>query len=147
MDSKKEKPVFSLKMRKIVPLAATAAMLVLTSGLAAAASPNVSADVTFTATGTFASTPVSGADTLLLRGQPFTISVVGNSSMKPSQHNRNWALFVPLTMSGNVYSGLLPNQPIPIEAATAAIYQAVGASEDVFQSGFPVEVIGIALTA
>jgi len=113
----------------------------------AAASPAKGADVTFTASGTFADTPKSGADTLLLRGQPFTISVVGNSSLTPSQHLKNWALFMPLNMSGTVYSGLLPNQPIAIRATTAAIYQAVGPDYDLFQAGFPIEVIGIALTA
>jgi hypothetical protein len=89
---------------------------------------------------------VSGADTLKLAGQPFTISVVGNSSLKPTKHGRNWANFTNLAMTGTVYSGLIPDQPIAISASTAAINQTVGASEDIFQSGFPVEVIGIALT-
>ena len=140
--------MFSSNIHKTLLLTVTAAVSCFVAPhQVAAASPDTGADVTFTATGTFAATPISGADTLLLRGQPFSISVVANSSLTPSQHNKNWALFMPLNMSGNVFSGLLPNQPIPVAAATAAIFQANGASEDIFQSGFPVEVIGIALTA
>lgn len=140
--------MFSLEMRKALPLVAAAVVFsFFVPQTAAAANPNASADVTFTASGTFSSTPVSGADTLLLRGQPFNISIVANSSLTPSQHLKNWALFTPLNMTGTVNSGLLPNEPIPVSASTAAIYQANGTTSDVFQAGFPVEVIGIALTA
>jgi len=142
--------MFSWNVRKILTMTAAAAAVF---GLAAprtlaATSPGTGggADITFTATGTFGSIPLSGADTLLLRGQQFTITVVGNSSLVPTTHGRNWAIFTDLVMNGTVYSGLVPNTPLPISSTTAAIDQTVGASEDIFQSGFPVTVEGIALT-
>jgi hypothetical protein len=147
MDQNKEMAMFSFDVRKIlsVTIAVAAICCLAAPGTLAAAGPQKSADVTFTATGTFAATQVSGADTLKMAGQPFTISVVANSSLKPIQHGQNWAIFKPLVMSGTVYSGLIPNQAIPIGSSTAALDQTVGASEDIFQSGFPVVVIGIAL--
>jgi len=144
MDQKKEKAMFSWKIQKMLPLTIAAAVSCLIAPHQVSAA---NADVTFTASGTFASIPLSGADTLKLAGQPFTISVVGNSSLQPIQHGPNWAIFKPLAMTGVVYSGLLGPEPIDISATTAAIDQAVGPTEDIFQSGFPVNVIGIALTA
>jgi len=141
--------MFLRNVRKILTVTlAAAAMsgLAAPRRLAAASLTTGGAPVTFTATGTFASVPISGADLLELRGEPFTISVVGNSSLKPTTHGRNWANFTDLTMTGVVNSGLVPGQPIPINATTAAINQTVGASEDIFQSGFPALVAGIALT-
>jgi hypothetical protein len=149
MDQNKEMAMFSWNVRKTLAVAvAVAAMSGLAPRRLAAASLTTGggAEVTFTASGTFSSTPTSGADLLELRGQPFTISVVGNSSLLPTTHGRNWAIFTDLAMSGTVYSGLVPNQAIPVSATTAAIDQTVGASEDIFQSGFPVTVVGIALT-
>src|ERR1051326_2378786 len=146
MDQKKAKARFSWNFPRLSLTTTAAVLCLITPHQSAAVSPNSGATVTFTASGTFAATPVSGADTLKLAGQPFTISVVGNSSMAPSQHNRNWCLFVPLPMNGTVYSGLLGPTPIPISSSTAAIFQAVGANEDLFKAGFPINVIGIALT-
>jgi len=142
--------MFSWKVRNILTVTVAVAAV---SGLAAprrlaAATPDTGAgaNITFTATGIFGSTPLSGADTLLLRGQQFTITVVGNSSLVPTTHGRNWAIFTDLVMNGTVYSGLIPNQPYPISSTTAAIDQTVGASEDIFQSGFPATVADIPLT-
>jgi hypothetical protein len=150
MDQNKEMAMFSRNVRKILTVTVAAAAM---SGLAAprrlaAASLTTGggAPVTFTASGTFGSTPISGADLLELRGEPFTISVVGNSSLTPTTHGRNWAIFTDLSMTGVVNSGLVPGQPIDVSATTAAIDQTVGASEDIFQSGFPVTVVGVALT-
>jgi hypothetical protein len=139
--------MFSRNVRKILSvMIAGAAMVCLAAPRGLAASPDKGVNVTFTASGTFASTQLSGNDLLELRGQPFSISVVGSSSAVPIQHGQNWAIFKPLSMTGTVYSGLVPNQPIPVMASTAAIDQTVGATEDIFQSGFPVTVVGIALT-
>lgn len=138
----------SWNLRRILFVTITAAVVCCLAVPArlASASPAKSANVTFTATGTFAASPVSGADQLKLSGQPFTITVVGNSSLKPIQHGRNWAIFKPLQMTGTVYSALIPGEAVPITSTTAAIDQTVGATEDIFQSGFPVTVVGIALT-
>lgn len=140
--------MFSINNRRFLPAAialAAVSCLVLPGNLAAAG-PAKGAAITFTASGTFATNPVSGADTLKLAGQPFTISIVGSTSATPIQHGQNWAIFKPLSMTGTVYSGLIPNQAIPIASTTAAVDQTVGATEDIFQAGFPVTVIGIALT-
>ena len=138
----------SSKMGKILSVTVAVAALCCLAAPAkmAAATQSKSADITFSASGTFTGAQVSGADTLKLSGQPFTISVVANSSAKPFQHGQNWAIFKPLSMTGTVYSGLIPNQAIPIASTTAAIDQTIGASQDIFQAGFPVTVIGISLT-
>jgi hypothetical protein len=148
MDQNKEMAVFSSNAQKLfsVTLALAAICCLAAPAKLAAAGPDKSADVTFTASGTFTATQVSGADTLKLSGQPFTISVVASSSLKPVQHGQNWAIFKPLSMTGTVYSALIPDQAIPISSTTAAIDQTIGASQDIFQAGFPVTVIGIALT-
>jgi hypothetical protein len=140
--------MFSWNLRKTLFVTILAAVGCCLAGevRSASASSDTSAKVIFTASGTFAASPVSGEDQLKLSGQPFTITVVGLSSLRPSQHDRNWALFQPLQMTGTVYSELIPGQAVSINSTTAAIDQAVGASEDIFQSGFPVTVVGIALT-
>jgi hypothetical protein len=111
-----------------------------------AASPNAGEQVTLTASGTFNPVPISGADTLKLAGEPFTISLVGNSSMKPINHGMNWAVYDGLTMNGTVHSGLLGTTPIPIQSKAAALEQTVGADQDILQAVFPVTVLGTALT-
>jgi hypothetical protein len=112
-----------------------------------AASSTNAGQVTFSAVGTFATPPLSGADALKMAGQPFTINVGGSSAAIPIQHGDNWAVFKPLTMSGTVESGLFGAVPIGISSSTAAIEQTVGVTQpDIFQSGFPITVSGIALT-
>jgi len=112
-----------------------------------AAGPDSGTKVTFAVTnGTFAASPVSGADSLKLAGQQFSIKVVGNSSMVPVKHGRNWAIFKPLTMTGTVYSQLVPGTAIPIKSNAVELHQTAGANEDKFIVTFPVKVLGIALT-
>jgi hypothetical protein len=122
------------------------AFIVAAASLLNAASPQTAPNVTFTATGTFSSAPVSGPDTLKLAGEPFTIAVVASSAANPIQHGPNWALFSPLNMTGTVHSGLLGTSPIDIASAAASIFQAVGPDYDPFETGFPVKVVGISLT-
>jgi len=107
--------MFSLDGRKIlcVTTAAAAISCLAASQRLAAASPEKGVNITFTASGTFAAAPVSGAEVLKLAGQNFSVSIVGNSSLKPIKQGR-WAIFEPLDMTGTVYSGLIPNTPIAI---------------------------------
>jgi hypothetical protein len=112
----------------------------------AAASPDTAVKVTFTASGTFASPPLSGADALKLAGLPFTITVVGPSSMKPVKHGRNWAIYKPLTMTGTIFSGLVPNQPIGIASNSVELQQTAGDNEDIITFTSPVTAIGISVT-
>lgn len=130
----------------VVIAAATISGLVATRSLTAA-SPEASANVTFTASGAFAASPISGNDTLQLAGQPFKIKIVANSSLKPTTHGANWATFLPLNMVGTVYSALVPNQPVAVSSQKAVIAQIVGSTEDIFQFGSPIQVIGIDLQA
>jgi hypothetical protein len=103
-------------------------------------------DVTLTASGTFASPCLTGADELKLAGEPFTISVVINAAAVPSKHGPNWALYSPLKMTGQVHSGLLGSTPVNIASGAASVQQAVGPAYDLIMLGFPVKVVGINLT-
>ena len=148
MDQNKEMPVFSMDFRKIlsVAIAVAAGCCLAAPERLSAANPDKGATITYSASGTFTTTQVSGNDTLKLSGQPFTITVVGNTSLTPVQHGPNWAIFKPLSMTGTVESALIGPSPIPITSSTAAIDQTVSTSQDIFQAGFPVNVVGIALT-
>ena len=138
--------MFSFHVPKL--FSATAAVVIgcLAGSQLFAASPNAGEQVTLTASGTFNPVPISGADTLKLAGEPFTISVIGNSSMTPINHGMNWGIYDVLTMTGTVHSGLLGTTPIPIHSKAAALEQSVSTGEDILQAVFPVTVLGTALT-
>src|SRR5579863_935336 len=109
---------------------------------ASAAAPNV----TYTAAGTFAVPQSSGSDLFKLAGEPFSISVVGNSAAVPTKHGAKWALFSGLKMTGTANSGLLPT-PISISSSQTSILLATGnPSFDTFQLGTTIKVVGIQLT-
>ena len=120
--------------------------LVLTPALICAAFAQTAPNVTYTASGTFVNPAVSGADTLKLAGEPFSVSIVANAASIPIQHGPNWALFSPLKMTGFVHSGLLGTTPINVASAGASIFQAVGPDYDPFETGFPLNVVGLSLT-
>jgi len=111
----------------------------------AAASPYKSANVTFTGSGTFAPRPVSGRDQLMVAGQKFTVAIMANSSLTPIKRGRR-AIFEPLQMSATLFTGLLPNVPVPISGSSSVIAQETGTSEDLFQAGFPLSIVGINVT-
>jgi hypothetical protein len=133
---------------KIVSLttAAVAVSFGTVAGASGATTPNTAPDVTYTASGTFSNPASSGADTLKLAGEPFTISIVANSASVPKQHGPNWAVMNPFKMTGSVHSGLLGPTPINIASGSASILQLVGPSYDIFTCAFPVTVVGISLT-
>src|ERR1051326_2423726 len=120
----------------------TEAGAVMSCAVAGATAPNV----TYTATGTFANPQTSGADTLKLAGEPFAITIVANAASVPIKHGRNWAVFSPFKMTGSVHSGLLGPTPINIASNAASILELVGPDFDIFETAFPVVVIGISLT-
>lgn len=116
------------------------------SGLSAAAVPDAAPNITYTASGTFGTPPLSGADTLKLAGEPFTISIVASASSAPIKHGTHWGLYSPFQMTGQVQSGLLGPNSVAIASSAASILQAVSTSYDSFQAAFPVKVVGISLT-
>jgi len=103
--------------------------------------------ITYTATGTFASTPVSGADQLKLAGEPFTVTISVSASTKPSKNGSNWALYTKLKMTGEVHSGLLGPTPVTIASSAASIEQLLDPGKyDSFVMASPLKVVGISLT-
>ena len=112
-----------------------------------AASPATTApDVKYSASGTFASPPISGTDLYKLQGQPFSISVVANAATAPSKHGAQWAQYNDLGMTGTVQSGLVPT-PITISNNSTDILLATGnPNVNIFQLGSPIRVVGLVLT-
>jgi len=138
--------IFS-NVRKILSVTAGVAALLclIAPPRLTAQSADTGENIKYTASGTFAASPINGDDTLKLSGQTFTITVLGNSAKTPVQTGRNWAIFGGMKMSGTVYTGLLPGEPIAISTKKASIHQTISASEDIFECSFPVTVVGIAL--
>jgi len=103
--------------------------------------------VTYTASGTFASTPTSGSDTLKLAGEPFSVSIAASASTAPFKHGSNWAAFNKLKMTGTVHSGLLGATPVTIGSSESTIIQAIDPGQyDSFTMEAPIKVVGISLT-
>ncbi len=109
-----------------------------------AANAPTSYPVIYTASGTFGATPISGADTLRLAGEPFTIKIGANTSLVPNEHGQNWAVYQGLQMTGTIYSGLLGAQPTPVNSPQAGLQLTTG-PKDIINAGFPVSVIGLVL--
>lgn len=121
--------------------------LTFSSRLAAATLPATAPNITYTAAGTFSSAVVSGADTLKLAGQPFTVSVVVSAATVPFKTGPNYAIYNKLKLTGSVYSGLLGSTPINIASAQSTIQQAINpANYDQLVIQAPIQVIGIGLT-
>jgi len=103
--------------------------------------------ITYTASGTFAATATSGADTLKLAGEPFSVSIVVSSAVKPYKTGKNWAAYNKLKLTGSVHSGLLGTTPVNIGSSEASLTQAVNPGKaDMFTLQAPVKVVGISLT-
>lgn len=100
-------------------------------------------NVTYTATGQFASPAASGTDSLKLAGETFSISIIASPDSVPAQKGSNWAFFIPLQMTGTVHSGLFQKTPVSIASAHAGILQAIGATSDSLQMSFPLEIFKI----
>lgn len=129
-------------LRKFAATIIGAGLAVILAGPASAAAPNI----TFTATGTFASPAENGSDLLRLSGEPFTVSVTVNAAAKPIKNGPNWAIYSPLKMTGVVHSGLVGPTPVDIASGAASIEQATGPDYDLIILAFPVKVVGISLT-
>jgi hypothetical protein len=110
--------------------------------LFAQATPTTAPNVTYSATGTFASTPVAGQDIFKLAGNPFTINIVANEANVPATHGARWAKYTKLTMSGAVTSTLIPI-PFAISSPNSSIELAMGnPAYNVFAMFTPINVLG-----
>lgn len=138
--------MFLRNLGKIVTLVTVSGVACLTVVSASGATPNVAPNVTYTANGTFSNPASSGADTLKLAGEPFTITITANAASVPIQNGPNWAVMSPFKMTGSVHSGLLGPTPVNIASTAASILQLVGPDYDIFICAFPVKVVGILLT-
>jgi len=115
----------------------------ISNALAAATAPAI----TYTASGTFASTATSGADTLRLAGEPFSVSIAVSSSTQPFKHGSNWAAYNKLKLTGTVHSGLLGTTPVTIASSESTIIQGIDPGQyDQFTMEAPIKVVGISLT-
>jgi len=87
------------------------------------------------------SVPTLGHDLKLVESSnaQFTSSV-------PNKSGTNWDYFLPLAMTGVVYSALLNRTPVDISSVHASIYQALGETRDVFTATFPLKILNIYLT-
>ncbi|HUO29491.1 MAG TPA: hypothetical protein VMU80_09750 [Bryobacteraceae bacterium] len=108
-----------------------------------AAAPNI----TYTASGTFATTPTSGSDQLKLAGEPFSVTIVVSAATVPYKTGPNWCAYNALKLTGTVHSGLVGPSPVSIGSAEASIIQATDApSYDLFTMEAPIKVVEISLT-
>jgi hypothetical protein len=115
--------------------------------MAAGTKPETAPIITYAASGTFASTPTSGDDTLKLAGEPFEVSIAVSASTAPSQNGPNWAVYSNLKLTGTVHSGLLGPTPVNIASSQASITQAINPGQyDLFSMQAPIKVVGISLT-
>jgi uncharacterized protein (TIGR03437 family) len=141
-----------MKFQKMLSIASTIAAigcLTIAHGLAATVGTTTctTAEITYTASGTFASTPLRGADTLKLAGEPFSVSIKVCASTPPTKIGPNYALYTLLTLTGAVHSGLTGSTPVDIKSTGASIEQAIDPGKyDLLQLGAPIRVVKINLT-
>jgi|SRR5580658_268912 hypothetical protein len=135
-----------MTLRKTLAIAIAVAVIccfTVSNRLVAATAPMV----TYTASGTFASPATSGADTLKLAGEPFSVSISASAASEPFEHGSNWGAYDKLKLTGSVHSGLLGTTPVNIASSEATIIQAIDPGQyDTFTMEAPVQVVGISLT-
>ena len=130
-----------------IAMALAACCFALSNNNLVAATASTSPIVTYAASGTFASTPISGSDTLKLAGEPFSVSIAVSESTVPYKTGSNWAAYNKLKLPGSVYSGLVGSTPITISSSQATIIQVIDPKKyDTFTMEAPISVLGISLT-
>jgi hypothetical protein len=100
--------------------------------------------ITYTASGTFATPPISGTDIFKLAGQPFTLNVNFVSELlKPTSFGPTWAEYKKLNMTGTITTGLT-GTPITLQSNNASLELANGNPDyDVFAIFVPVTVVSL----
>jgi hypothetical protein len=135
--------MFLFSVRKSVAMAAAAIACLAVSGQVFAQATDIKLpNVTYTASGTFGDTPISGNDLFRLAGEPFSINIVANEATVPKAHTAGHAVYTGLKMKGKVTSALVPQSPFTIESAHTFVAIAVGSpTADVFEMIAPVVVV------
>jgi hypothetical protein len=137
----------TLRKTLSIAIALAACCFALSSNNLVAATASTSPIVTYAASGTFASTPISGSDTLKLAGEPFSVSIAVSESTAPYKTGSNWAAYDKLKLTGTVYSGLTGSTPITIQSGQATIIQGIDPGKyDTFTMEAPITVLNISLT-
>jgi hypothetical protein len=103
-------------------------------------------NVTYTASGTFASPAISGNDEFKLAGEPFKINVVGNEATVPKQHGKGYGVFTDLKLVGQVTSALVPQSPFTIKSDHTFVVIAIGGPSDIVEIIAPVRAAGQSIT-
>ena len=137
--------MISFNVRKMRSLAIGAAALACfaASDRLLAATCTAPPCVTYTATGTFSTTIISGTDQFKLAGQKFTILINQvPESLVPFKTGPGYTEYNHLNMTGTVNSGLDPS-PIPLSSNAASIELAVTKTNDSFIMFVPVTVLGL----
>jgi len=91
-------------------------------------------NVLYAASGIFAKPAISGADGLLLAGEPFSIRLLANEALKPTKHTSTWAEYNNITAAGLVQSARYPGSWYPFSSGQTTLVLRLG------QAGEPDEV-------
>jgi hypothetical protein len=132
--------MYCLAIHRLRVAILTAAAATVGCVAASAANTNTAPNVIYTASGTFANSPTSGNDLFELAGQPFSITIVGNTAQAPHSTGTGYAAYTHLKMKGTVHSGLDPTA-VPISSAYTFMVLAIGPHYDTFEMSAPVTVI------
>jgi len=133
----------NLRTTLSVTIAAAAVCFGVSDKLTAATAPII----TYKATGTFSSTPLSGTDTLKLAGEPFSVTIPASAASVPYKTGPTYAAYDKLKLTGTVHSGLVGTTPVNIGSGESTIIQGINPNQyDQFQMEAPVRVVGISLT-
>jgi hypothetical protein len=128
-------------------------MIVAVAFFCFAATPASATNVTYTASGTFATPPLSGADMLKLAGYPFSISIIAAEGTKPTKTGTGYAEYTGLQMWGQVFSGLL-NTNVPFGCAPGQtgctqqlgnLFLQIGTKNDTLKMNASIPLIGLTL--
>ena len=100
-----------VNIRSIAVAAAVMSAFAAAQNLVAACATSV---IAYQASGQFGPNVISGADTLKLAGEPFSITLYACESLKPTKSGPTYAAYYPIELTGQVKSSLLV-QPYPIK--------------------------------
>jgi uncharacterized protein (TIGR03437 family) len=133
------------KMQYIATVAALVVCFSASNRLAAQSPATTKAvNVFYTASGTFAGTPVNGEDKLEMAGTPFSLTTWALTTTVPKQHGAHAAQYTNLKMQGTVAPCLIGCAPITIQSEYASIELSTGnSSYDEISLFVPVSVDGI----